>query len=173
MPVAVVYVIQSEYTEDVYVGSILEKDGYSIGHRLKQHRNQLSAYLAGKYHYCGSFEIIKHPDCWIEEIDRIEVPIDDTEKLRCKLEQYWIEQFGEYTANCRCAYESVEQRREKNNAKAKQYHIEHREERAAKAKQRYADAPTESCLCGGKYNSRDRSQHQKTEMHHRWLKASS
>ena len=59
-----IYAIRSHKTPDIYIGSTCGP----LSKRLYQHRHHYKAYNLGKRNYLSSFEIIKHPDNYIELI---------------------------------------------------------------------------------------------------------
>ena len=80
-----IYKLISTETDNVYVGST------SLNYlckRLVGHRKAYKMWLAKKYHYVSSFELLKYEDCKIILIE--DFPCDSKDQLTSR-EQYWIE----------------------------------------------------------------------------------
>ena len=71
-----VYCIKSPSTEKVYYGSTFQP---YLSNRLAGHRKDYKKYLAGKGGYVSSFEILQHPDHYIELV------LDQTEVTKAEL----------------------------------------------------------------------------------------
>ena len=59
---AKLYALRSRLTDDIYIGSTCSP----LSKRLWGHRKHYRMYGNKKYHYLTSFEILKHPDHYIE-----------------------------------------------------------------------------------------------------------
>jgi len=167
---AKLYAIRSHKTEDIYIGSSCSQ----LAKRLHGHRKDYESFKKGRGRsYITSFEIIKHPDHYIELIRA--VPCSSKEELH-KLE-------GDEIRSTRCVNKSIPGRTSKqyyrdNRAdklqKVKQYHIENREKILAKKKQyRIEKKDIRNCLCGGSYNcaeKRETNRHCGSERHKSYVK---
>jgi hypothetical protein len=60
-----IYAIRSHQTEEVYVGSTVQ----TLAQRMSGHRRGFKRYRGGKGNYVTSFEILKHPDAYIELLE--------------------------------------------------------------------------------------------------------
>ena len=151
---AKLYAIRSHQTEDIYIGSSCSE----LSKRLHDHRKHYKVFKRGKRPYITSFEIIKHPDNYIELIRA--VPCTNKEQLH-KLEGDEIRK-----RNCvnkfipgRTKQQYYEDNKENILIKKKQYHIETKDIR--------------NCLCGSSYNcgSKYRSnKHYASERHKSYVK---
>ena len=61
-----VYAIRSHQTEQVYIGSTVER----LSARISKHRAQYKFYNRGKGHYYTSFKMLDFPDAYIELIEK-------------------------------------------------------------------------------------------------------
>jgi hypothetical protein len=64
---AKIYTIRSNSTDKYYIGATT----CSLAQRLGQHKAQLKMHLKGNGSRCSSFEILKHPDAYIELLENI------------------------------------------------------------------------------------------------------
>jgi hypothetical protein len=74
-----IYILKSNETELCYIGSTV----YSLTRRLTAHRNSYKNYVLGKQNYISSYEILKYPDSYIEQIKEFK---NITSKELCKYE---------------------------------------------------------------------------------------
>lgn len=72
---AKIYIIRSYQTDDVYIGSTLEK----LSKRIGSHRSHFRQYMNDKYHYLTSFKLIERDDHYIELYE--EYPCENKEQL--------------------------------------------------------------------------------------------
>ena len=80
-----VYKIWSENSDAVYIGSTT----YKLERRFSCHNIKYSSFQRGdKKAYCSSFEVLKHGDCHIEELEKIE-DVESRSDLHSR-ERYWI-----------------------------------------------------------------------------------
>ena len=56
-----IYSLRSSHSDEVYYGSTIQK----LSVRKAKHIYDYKRYLAGKYHYVSSFNVIKYDDCRI------------------------------------------------------------------------------------------------------------
>ena len=161
-----VYKIVCRVTNLVYIGSTTQE----LNKRLSDHKSHYNQYLAGKYGYVTSFEIIKNNDYYIKKIKSYN--FDNNAELLIK-ETYWTKKY-----NC-------ENKNVPNRSKA-QYYIDKKVEiteyrvnyyqakrdEIIAAKKVYYQANKErfgvKCVCvvcGSTYNKRSKSEHEKTKKH--------
>ena len=113
---AKVYKIISPHTDKIYIGSTVEK---TLAQRLAGHVRSYKCYLAGKYHYVSSFEILQHPEYRIVLVDSY--PCDSRDRLLAR-EQHHIDLAGHGCVNMQKAFTGLTEQEYK-----KQYHVQHRD----------------------------------------------
>lgn len=86
MKIGLIYIIKSNLTDSVYIGSTTSK---TVNIRFSKHKNNYKRYNCGLYNYFSAIEVLRYKDCYIEELDRIEY---ENKKDLLKLE-------GEYIKN--------------------------------------------------------------------------
>ena len=96
-----VYKIISPHTEMIYIGSTVEK---TLEQRLAGHVRSYKQYLAGKYHYVSSFELLQHPEYRIVLVESC--PCDSRDKLLA-CEQHHIDIFGDGCVNRQKAFTGI------------------------------------------------------------------
>jgi len=149
---AKLYAIRSNKTEDIYIGSSCVR----LSQRLHRHRSSYKRYKAGTYAYMTSYEIIKHPDNYIELLRA--VPCSSREELH-KLEGEEIRR----TAQCVNKYIA--------GRTVKEYYEDHKEHILTKTKQYYEENKEKVALCKKKnyeskkeyYTQYKRGWHQKNK----------
>ena len=144
---AKLYAIRSHQTEDIYIGSSCVR----LSKRLHRHRSSYKRHKEGRSSkYTTSYEIIKHPDHYIELIRAI--PCSSKEELH-KLE-------GQEIRKRNCVNKNIPGRtRDEILARKKRYHHENKD--------------TRNCLCGESYdfsNSFKKNRHYGTEQHKKYVK---
>jgi hypothetical protein len=77
-----IYALKNRTSDDVYYGSTKQK--YLSG-RKGDHRASYNRWIAGKFHYVSSFEIIKCPTAYIEPVEEV------SEENRKERERWWVE----------------------------------------------------------------------------------
>ena len=78
-----VYKLECNVTGLIYVGSTTQE----LNQRISEHKSKYKSYLAGKYHYLTSFEIIKNNDYGIHLLAYYE--LKDNDELLSK-ENHWV-----------------------------------------------------------------------------------
>jgi hypothetical protein len=183
-----IYKIVSSQTEKVYVGSTTQ----TLEQRLSGHRRNYKKYLNGKYSFVTSFDIIKFDDNMIVLIEN--VVCNSIDNLR-EREKYYIKSNDTVNKNIpsrsRKEYRNDKKdkikeyqkhycynNKEKLNKNAKEYHDIHKvkineyqkdyrdnnkDKLNKNAKQKY------TCECGGNYTHANKSQHNKTTKHIKYI----
>ena len=72
---AKIYILRSNYTKNVYIGSTCQK----LSSRKSNHKRDYNSFKSNKCNYITSFEIIKYEDCYIELIENY--PCNSKEEL--------------------------------------------------------------------------------------------
>jgi len=176
-----VYAIRSHQTEQVYIGSTVER----LSARMCKHRCDYKRYKAGAMHYITSFKMLDFPDAYIEliekhpclcreELERIEgryIRAEPTavnriivgrtraeyrQDHREEIKQYRldnIEQIKTYQK------EYYQDNLEQMKAYRKEYYQDNVEQIKAQQKQKH------TCNCGGKYTHANKLSHFKSEKH--------
>jgi hypothetical protein len=144
-----VYKLVSPQTDKVYIGSTCSK---YLSSRLSQHKIDYKRYVAGKYHYVSSFEIVKYDDCNIVLIQSYSDCKNNMEQM--SHEQDWIDIYD--CVNKFRSYRTLEQKKlyEKEYDK-----IRYEKEVLNKVK----------CECGGVYMRRGKVAHKKTKKHQKYI----
>ena len=143
-----IYAIRSYATDNVYIGSTTQP----LSKRMVVHRGHYKLYLAGKFRYMTSFELIKCGDAYIELLE--DYPCENNEQLHRRegelirntacvnmriagqsKKEYWEAHVEQRKANNKKNYDAhAEQRR----SYGKQYYDAHAEQRISYVKQYYA-----------------------------------
>src|SRR3990167_3714003 len=127
-----IYTIRSHKTDKVYVGSTTQ----SLSCRLAEHRHDYNRYLAEKYSYVTSFEIIKLGDAYIELVE--DVP--------CKNKEQLLRREGELIREMNCINKCISGRsikeylvanKDKIRDQRKAYYVSHNEKVKSYNKQYY------------------------------------
>ena len=143
---AKLYAIRSHQTEDIYIGSSCVR----LSKRLHVHRSYYKRYKEGRSSkYTTSYEIIKHPDHYIELLRA--VPCTNKEELH-KLE-------GQEIRKRNCVNKNIPGRTREESL---QY----------KRQQRPNYEDVRECLCNGSYdfsNSFKKNRHYRTEQHKKYI----
>ena len=152
-----VYKITTEKGGLVYIGSTIQ----TLGERLTKHKTARRRWLAGKQHYCASFQVLEFDDAKMELIEELEVA--DKDELR--------QREGHYHRTMECVNKLIAGRSQK------QYRAEHKEEMNAYSI-KYRDEHKEhlnakhNCDCGGIYSTIHKSRHIKTKKHQDYINQS-
>lgn len=77
MAVGIIYKISSPNTDQVYIGSTVNK---YLSCRKAKHVYDYKGFLQGKRHYKSSYEILKYGDCIFDMLERFEY--DHVSELR-------------------------------------------------------------------------------------------
>jgi len=169
-----IYIIRSGSTDDVYIGSTIQP----LSKRLGGHRSKYKCYLAGKTHNYTSFKLIALGDYYIELLEHF--PCNSKEELLAR-EGHFIRTTKHCINRCIAGRTKKEYRhdnKEQINEREKQYY-QNNKERIAKRKKQYRQNNKDkidkhknqkySCICGGKYTHRNKSQHFKTNKHNKFI----
>jgi hypothetical protein len=142
----------STQCDKYYIGSTY----LSIDNRLKKHNDSYKSYLNGKYHFVSSFDILQYDDHKIELIELFPC----TSKVELETREGIIQrQHNNNIVNYRIAGRTKSQYITDTKAQKKAYDIEHRK-----------TFPKVTCICGSLYNSRHKTDHEKTKKHISFLK---
>ena len=144
-----IYKIECNVTGKVYIGSTCEP---ILARRLAGHITNYKRYLKGTYNYVSSFEILQNRNYDIVLIESY--PCNSKDELHAR-ERYWTNNIdcmnkikGQGLINVLGKLEYLKQYREKNKDKLKEKH---------------------DCICGGKYTTACKAQHEKTKKHQEYL----
>jgi len=77
MAIGIIYRISSPNTDEVYIGSTINK---YLSCRKAKHVYDYNGFLQGKRHYKSSYEVLKHGDCIYDMLERFEY--DHVSELR-------------------------------------------------------------------------------------------
>jgi len=175
-----IYVLRSNQTEDIYIGSTTQP----LYKRIYQHKIDLKKWKKGTYNYVTSFELMKYDDVYIEllelypcgskmELCRREGQLQ--REMKCINKEIAGRTQKEYRDdNKDKRKEQSKEYREKNKEKLKEYEKEWRETNKDKMKEyykEYYEANKEKinkqyeCECGGKYIQQNKSKHFKSQKH--------
>lgn len=175
---AKLYAIRSHETEDVYIGSSCVR----LSQRLHVHRGHYKAFKQGKRNYITSFEIIKHPDNYIELIRAVpcsskeelhKLEGDEIRSTRCvnkfipgrtkkqyyedhkeKIDKYQ-KQYKEDNKEHVAKYQKnyYDENKEQQSQLAKEYYKKNKDIAKQRAKKNYHESKNiRECLCGISYN---------------------
>jgi hypothetical protein len=135
-----VYAIRSHQTEQVYIGSTVER----LSARMSKHRAQYKFYKAGKSRYVTSYKMLEYPDAYVELIEK--------HPCLCREELERLE--GQYI---RAEPNSV------NKIVAGRTRAEYRADNAEQLNAQQKKKHT--CVCGGRYTQCHKAPHLKTKKH--------
>ena len=163
----VIYAIRSHLTEEMYIGSTVQ----TLAQRMTGHRRSFKRYRGGNRPYVSSFEILKHPDAYIELLEAC--PCDTKAELH-RREGQLIREMPCVNKRIpgRTRAEHYVDNREVLKEQARQYQVDNREVLKEKDRQYYVDnrgAINEkvTCACGCKTSRGNLHRHQRTKKHHR------
>jgi len=175
-----IYVLRSNQTDDVYIGSTTQP----LYKRIYQHKKDYKYWKNGKYSYVSSFELIKYDDVYIELL----------EECPCKNKMELCRREGELIRSMNCinkdiAGRTINEWREDNKEKIKEYYQENKDKIKMK-NEKYIEANKDKikirtkeyretnkdklkkkydCYCGGKYTHIHKSRHLKTQKHTNYI----
>ena len=140
----------------MYVGSTTR----TLRERLSQHKADYRQFLAGKYHYVKSFDLVKYTDCHIHLLHE---SLFDTKADMYRLEgQYMLS-----TQNCinkaiagRTAQERYDLNRDHILETQRQYNASHRDTIRQRWAHKFA-CPT----CHGQFSLSSKAKHERTAKH--------
>lgn len=165
-----IYTLRSHQTDDIYIGSTIQP----LSVRLGGHKRAYKNHKDGKYQYDVSFNILDHGDAYIELLENY--PCNDKNEL--------TRREGELIRQINCINKDVvrkteEERKQRRKEQIQRYRIEHKEQMAEQRKQ-YKEKNKQkimeqrnqknTCQCGGRYTSTNKSQHIKTKKHRDYIK---
>ncbi len=167
---AFIYCLKSSQTNDIYIGSSVS----SLKKRFVQHKSSYKKYIRDGLHFMTSFKIMKYSDCTIELICNCKnITLHNLKKIEGVLIQK--------TANCinrniagLTPSESVKKYHEKNKdairKQQKNYYKENRDIINERSKNRYKSTNKKNvCNCGGLFTTQNKSKHEKTEKHQKYV----
>ena len=152
-----IYVLKSNQTEKIYVGSTTKK----LNVRFMNHKGHYKRYLKDNKNYISSFELIKYDDCYIELI----------KEVYCGKKQLRELENEEINKNSNCvniiqAIRSIEKQKNYHVKYDQQEHIKQYHKDYCKTKEYKA---TLSILvpyeCGVKISKSNMKRHQKSTKH--------
>lgn len=153
-----IYRIISDQSDQVYIGSTIEK---TLACRLSKHRDMHKRYLAGIHNRVTSFDILQYPDAQIILVENY--PCQNKDELLAR-ERHWIEN----TPNCvnkiipgRTNAEYYQDNKDELLTRAREYYLAN----AQRKNQQYV------CSCGGKYTAIHKTLHEKTQRHQKYIEA--
>jgi hypothetical protein len=165
-----IYVIRSNQTDVVYVGSTVEK----LCVRMAKHRANYKIYMDGKFNYVTSFKILEYEDAYIELVENY--PCDSKEQL-LKREGQIIRE----TQNCVNRYiagrtkgEYMQDNKEKIQHQRRNHYEDNKEKIQQLRRRYYKDNREEirahvsekiKCECGCYSRRSHISRHKKTTKH--------
>ena len=176
-----VYAIRSHQTEQVYIGSTVER----LSARMSKHRAQYKQYKAGKGNNYTSFKMLDYPDAYIEliikhpcmcreDLERLEGQHiraepnavnrivagrtgaeyyqDNTEKIKAQQKLYRQANPEKIKDLNKLYYQA-------NAEQIKDRHKQYKQDNAEKINQKH------TCDCGGKYIHANKALHFRTKQH--------
>lgn len=147
---AKIYKLISDETDQIYVGSTVEK---YLSSRLSGHKCLYKKWLRTGTAYTTSYEIVKHPDCTIILIENY--PCESCDELRAR-EQYHIDR-NENCCNKYHAFITEEDARARKVEKQKIYYRKNKRELNSKLRR---------CeCCNRSYKQVNLYDHYKTKKH--------
>ena len=181
-----IYCIRSHQTDDIYIGSTIQK----LGNRIARHRGDYKLYKNKEKGFCTSFYILDYGDAYIELIKNY--PCDD--KYELKREE------GKHQREMECVNKKIEGRtnkeykeehkehlakkqkewNEKNKEHMKewykQYAIDNKEQIQQYKKEWYEKNKEKRkekiiCICGKELNIGSKSRHEQTKKHIKYLES--
>jgi len=157
-----IYKLISTETDNVYVGSTSLN---YLSSRLVCHRADYARWLARKYSYVSSFEIVKYEDCKIILLENF--PCDSKDQLTAR-EQYWIDTTPECVNNRKAntglsidEYQKQYNQLPKFKAMKKQYY----QQPKIKAMTKKYNQMQIKCVCGSICIRNAYSRHTKSQTH--------
>ena len=181
----VIYQLFSDYTDQVYIGSTVNK----LPKRLYGHKAKFERWLEGQYHYCSSFSLFQYPDVKIMLLETY--PCLNKNELFAR-ERYWINKTEKCVNICKNPGLVLEKgKKEYWKENNKEYYVENHDKILAKHKDYYEknhskilakskdyreknrDKITEQtdCDCGGSYLYKHKARHFKTIIHQNYIKS--
>ena len=178
-----IYIIRSDQTDDIYIGSTIK----SLEKRLGWHERDFKAFNNGTYPYVTSFELLKNDNYYIELLERY--PCDSEQELRrreghfhktvdCVNKNVAGRTGAEYYAdnkakilknrkqyrqdNKEIICEYVKQYYQDNKEHRKQYYQNNKEKISEQKKQKHI------CPCGGQFTTAHKARHFKTIKHQQY-----
>ena len=130
-----IYTIRSHQTGDVYIGSTC----MPLAKRFHTHKKNYKQWQKGNHSYLTSFEIIKHPDFYIELL----------EDCKCDTKAQLERREGQLIRETECVNRVISGRN-----------------KAERVKQQKNQKHT--CDCGGKYTQVNKAIHHKTKKHQKY-----
>ena len=164
-----IYTIRSHQTDDIYIGSTIQP----LSVRFGGHKRAYKSYKDGKYQYVPSFKILEHEDAYIELLENY--PCNDKNEL--------TRREGELIRQTDCINKDVlkkteEERKQRRKEQIQRYRRGHKQQIAEQRKQ-YKEKNKQkileqrnqknTCQCGGKYTSTNKSRHIKTKQHIKYI----
>ena len=194
-----IYVLRSNQTDDIYIGSTTQP----LYKRIHQHKKCFNRWKNGNRNYVTSFELIKYDDVYIELLElcpcssKIELHKREGEFIRSMKcvnknvagrtdKEYYEENKDKISEQMKEYYEEnkekIKEYREENKDKISEHHKEWREENKEKIKEykkEWYEANKDKiakrtkknydCSCGGKYTHTHKSRHLKSQKHTNYI----
>jgi hypothetical protein len=145
-----IYKIISDECEQIYIGSTCEE----LDKRFDGHMRHYTSYLAGKYNYVSSFDILRFEDARIELI----------ELYSCNSKAELEKKEGEHVRNNNCVNMRIPGRSKS------EYRVDNRERLSTEEKKYYQKNIEKinerlECCCGKFTTRQNASQHRKSKFH--------
>jgi len=149
-----IYIIQSPYTDEVYIGSTIQ----TLHKRFWKHKSRGNS--------SSSYLVIDEGDATIELLE--EVKVVDERELAFYENQY-LELYRDIAVNEKDAFcgANKNERDKKYYEKNKEIIIEKRKKYYEKKKEKLGEKF--ECLCGGHYRYDSKAQHLKTQKHKNYV----
>jgi len=176
-----IYMLTSEQTSDVYIGSTKE----TLEVRFTYHKKHYKGWLEEKPNYCyvTSFEICKYDDCKIQLIENY--PCENRKELEKKEGEYqrMMDCVNKHIAG-RTMKEYYEDNKERIQKINKEWREKHKEQTLKKNKEwkennkeklkEYIteydkNRPRIKCVCGSEFRKADTKRHQRTQKHIKYI----
>ena len=166
-----IYCIIDNTNGKYYIGST----NLPVEERLQHHEKNCKMWIKGKSQYVSSYEIIQNNNYKIYLIKELEYDDDEEEQLLF-LERKFIED-GLREGNCinkKIPIKTEEERIEYQNQYNYQYRIDNRDKLLENMKQYRIDNRNKlnekfNCPCGGKYTHSNKSNHEKSITHQKYI----
>ena len=171
-------------TDDMYLPYVGSSCKRLLSQRMNQHRQHFKQWKNGKYHFVSSFTLFEKfgiENCYIELIELFPCNCNDElrkkerehiEKIECvnivKRVIVTKEEFVEHKKKYRDIHKEYFAEKDKewyeaNKEKIKEWYEANREQIAKKRKETY------ECPCGSTLRKSDKSQHELTKKHQKYL----
>jgi Tat protein secretion system quality control protein TatD with DNase activity len=153
-----IYKLTSSETTDIYIGSTKQP----LCKRLREHKDDYTSFLKGRFHYVSSFDLIKYVDCKIELIK--EYPCNSKKELE-REEGYYQRKMK--CVNMRIAGRTDKEWRDDNKEEIRERKKKYRENNKEKIKAHKSKKCI--CECGREYAHDHKARHERTKIHQDYI----